>query len=86
MPTLMIRNLPDELYQQIKASASQHHRSMTQEAIVGLKHAFADAPGPAVDNLDDTVRWLQQKVWPQLNDDPRSIDQLIGYDRDGLPD
>ena len=33
MPTLVLRNVPDDLYQRLKDTAADHRRSMTQEAI-----------------------------------------------------
>lgn len=40
MAGLVIKNLPDELHQKLKARAAQHRRSMTREAIVLLEHGL----------------------------------------------
>lgn len=37
MPTLQIRNLPQELYDRLKQAAEEAKRSMTQQAIVILE-------------------------------------------------
>lgn len=38
MPTtLTLKNIPDEVYQRLKASAGQHRRSLNSEAIVCLE-------------------------------------------------
>jgi len=38
MPTtLTLKNIPDEVYQRLKASAEQHRRSLNSEAIVCLE-------------------------------------------------
>ncbi|MCZ2101496.1 MAG: hypothetical protein LC107_08175 [Chitinophagales bacterium] len=37
MPILQIRNLPQKLYDELKASADKSRRSLTQEAIVLLE-------------------------------------------------
>jgi antitoxin FitA len=37
MPTLTIRNVPDHLYEQLKQSAMQHHRSINSEVLVCLE-------------------------------------------------
>ena len=37
MPSLTIKSIPDELYQRLKQSASEHHRSMNREVIVCLE-------------------------------------------------
>jgi len=33
MPTLVLRNVPDDLYGRLKQAAADHRRSMAQEAI-----------------------------------------------------
>ena len=40
MPTLQIRNLPQELYDQLKKSARESKRSMTQQAILLLQKSL----------------------------------------------
>jgi plasmid stability protein len=37
MPTLQVRDLPEEVYSQLSYLAEKDHRSLTQEAIVLLK-------------------------------------------------
>ena len=45
MPTLQVRDLPDELYDQLSYLAEREHRSLTQEAIVLLKQGIAAKMG-----------------------------------------
>lgn len=40
MPALVIKDLPAELHRRLKEEASQHHRSMTQEAIFILEQGL----------------------------------------------
>ena len=40
MRALTIKNLPDELYNELKSVAEQHHRSINSEVIVCLKHSL----------------------------------------------
>ena len=40
MPALVIKDLPVELHRRLKDEAAQHHRSMTQEAIVILEQGL----------------------------------------------
>ncbi len=42
MPALVLRTIPDSLHARLKASASAHHRSLTQEAIVLLEGALEE--------------------------------------------
>jgi len=39
MPSLQIRNLPDDLYQMLTFRAEQAHRSLAQEALIALRSA-----------------------------------------------
>ena len=40
MPNLTLKNIPDELYQRLKESAEQHHRSINSELIDRLEKLF----------------------------------------------
>ena len=40
MPTLQVRDLPEEIYSQLSYLAEKEHRSLTQEAIVLLKEGL----------------------------------------------
>jgi plasmid stability protein len=40
MPALVIKDLPVELHRRLKDEAMQHHRSMTQQAIVILEQGL----------------------------------------------
>ncbi|WP_295884725.1 hypothetical protein [uncultured Thiohalocapsa sp.] len=40
MPTLQIRDLPEDVYQGIAAAARAEHRSLSQQAIVELRRAL----------------------------------------------
>ncbi len=50
MATLTIKNLPDSLYQRLKAKAAEHRRSINSEAILAVERAVAD--GGAADPED----------------------------------
>jgi len=45
MATLNVKNMPDELYQRLKARAQREHRSVAQQVTVLLAAAL-DAPAP----------------------------------------
>lgn len=40
MPNLTIKSIPDEIYQRLKQSASEHRRSMNREVIVCLERSL----------------------------------------------
>jgi plasmid stability protein len=43
MPSLVIKNLPEDLHIKLKAQAARHHRSMTREAIAILSEGVANS-------------------------------------------
>ena len=44
MATLTIKNIPDELHEQLKQRAAQHRRSLNSEVIVCLEQVLGRAP------------------------------------------
>lgn len=40
MPTLQIRDMPDDVYQGVAAAARAEHRSLSQQALVELRRAL----------------------------------------------
>jgi plasmid stability protein len=40
MPALTIKNIPTDLYNELKLVAAQHHRSINSEVIVRLEHTL----------------------------------------------
>ncbi|HXZ44842.1 MAG TPA: Arc family DNA-binding protein [archaeon] len=43
MPTITLKNIPDELYGRLKESAADHRRSLNSEIIVQLEQAVLSA-------------------------------------------
>jgi len=43
MPTITLKNIPDELYGRLKESAADHRRSLNREIIVRLEQAIMSA-------------------------------------------
>jgi antitoxin VapB len=84
MPTLVLRNVPDELYRQLKDTAKLHRRSMTQEAILSLHAGLTEASGPDTKpSFDETLTWLQREVWSLPVLDRRRDDDILGYNAHG---
>ena len=52
MPTLTIRNVPDDLHRRLKARAEAHRRSLNAEVLVILEDALM-ADGLAVEDGSD---------------------------------
>ncbi|MDX8393353.1 MAG: Arc family DNA-binding protein [Mariprofundales bacterium] len=55
MPALTIKNIPDELYNEIKYIAKQHHRSINSEVIVCLKRILL----PKTTSPEDTIKSIR---------------------------
>jgi antitoxin FitA len=49
--TLTLKNIPDEVYERLKASAELHRRSMNSEAIVVLESALMPGKLPPSERL-----------------------------------
>jgi plasmid stability protein len=84
MPTLVLRNVPEDLYLRLKETAAEHRRSMTQEAIVWLGAALdGRADVSARLDLDATLDWLRREVWSLPSIERRDDDAILGYNADG---
>ncbi len=54
---ITLKNIPEPLYRQLKASAVRHHRSLNREAIYRLEQALEQVPAePTTDALLDGIR------------------------------
>ncbi|HEY7671012.1 MAG TPA: Arc family DNA-binding protein [Gammaproteobacteria bacterium] len=74
MPTnLTLKNIPDEVYERLKASAETHRRSLNSEAIVCLESVLLPGRMPAAERLD-RARALRVGLPKRFN--AREIDAL----------
>jgi len=84
MPTLVLRNVPDDLYGRLKQAAADHRRSMAQEAIVTLQSGLAEPlEVPRRPTVEESLDWLKAEVWTLPVLDPRRDDEILGYNADG---
>ena len=79
MPTLQVRDLPDEIYTQLSYLAEKEHRSLAQETIVLLKEGILSKVG----NQERRKRLLEQNISININGNelPDPVD-LIREDRE----
>jgi plasmid stability protein len=63
MATLNIKNLPDPLYQQLKARAEREHRSIAQQVIHMLEEALREAEPLSILELQG----LGKEVWQGMD-------------------
>jgi len=87
MPTLVLRNLPEDLYQQLKDRAADHQRSLTQEAVVSLRSTLQGLKEPPPrPSTEETLDWLKREVWSLPLLDSRHDDEILGYNWHGYCD
>jgi plasmid stability protein len=55
MPSLQIRNLPDDLYQTLTFRAEQAHRSLAQQALIELLRATGSANAGQRERILDAI-------------------------------
>lgn len=80
MPALTIKNIPEDLYKELKLVAKQHHRSINSEVIVCLKRSLFPAkisPEEALHN----IRALRS----QISVDPVSAEDIENAINEGRP-
>jgi plasmid stability protein len=78
--TLTLKNIPDEIYDRLKASAAMHRRSLNSEAIVCLESVLAPNRVPVSERLA-RARALRSAL-PQGRFPAQDIEQLK---REGRP-
>jgi antitoxin FitA len=65
MPTLTIKNIPDDLYEQLKQSALQHRRSINSEVLVCLERSLI-APKLSTAATLARIRQLRERTSEHL--------------------
>ncbi|HEX2095407.1 MAG TPA: Arc family DNA-binding protein [Longimicrobiaceae bacterium] len=80
MANLTVKNIPDELYEQLKRRAAENRRSLNSEAIVCLEQAVAEHRARYSRPTPDEIRAFRESLnVPPL--DPTSIDEAIDEGR-----
>lgn len=80
MRTLTIRNVPDELYEQLKAEAARNHRSLNQEALLKLLRSSSKNDSETADEIIERMRALRAQL-PRRYD--ATIEQIDEWKRQG---
>jgi len=79
MPALTIKNIPDDLYNMLKHTAKQHHRSINSEVIICLKRFLFPTNISPEDRLRD-IRALRSQISPNAIS-TEDIEQAIDVGR-----
>jgi len=61
MPALTIKNIPEDLYNELKHVAEQHHRSINSEVIVCLKRSLFPKQVSPEDRLN-SIQALRSQI------------------------
>ena len=65
MPALTIKNIPEDLYKELKLVAEQHHRSINSEVIVFLKRSLFPTRISPEETLKN-IQALRSQITPDI--------------------
>jgi antitoxin VapB len=85
MPTLTLRDVPEDLHSWLKQQARVHHRSVNKETISLLEGLRGETPPPRRRATVDEIMAIAQRVARSPVLDERSAEEIIDYDENGLP-
>ena len=80
MPSLQIRNLPDDVYQTLTFRAEQAHRSLAQQALIELRSATVGANTRSRARILEAVS--QDIACGGTSSPPDTPEQLLRADRE----
>ncbi len=80
MPTITLKNIPEELYERIKKRAKEHRRSINSEVIVNLERGFLKRVRTPEEILADVDR-LREKTVDMLLLTDEEIRKARGWGR-----
>ncbi len=79
MANITLKNVPEELYEQLKQQAEAHRRSINQEAILCLERALGQKPRDRGQLLEEIDRVREKTAHHNLSDD--ELDEAIDAGR-----
>ena len=88
MSTMTVRELPDDLQAFLKADAAANQRSVNKQVIVALQ-AYRDAKLAQVPKASTpeekmaAMNLIRAKIQLEMVHDPRTDDEIIGYNEHG---
>ena len=90
MAAMTLREMPEDLQEFLRADAAANHRSMNKQVIVVLDEYRARRLAEqtrklTVDEKLAAVRQIQAEIKREIVHDPRTDDEILGYDEFGLP-
>ena len=90
MAAMTLREMPEDLQEFLRADAAANHRSMNKQVIVVLDEYRAKRLAEktrllTVEEKLAAVRQIQADIKREMVHDPRTDDEILGYDEFGLP-
>ncbi len=90
MAAMTLREMPEDLQEFLRADAAANHRSMNKQVIVVLDEYRARRLAEQTRKLTveeklAAVRQIQAEIKREMVHDPRTDDEILGYDEFGLP-
>ena len=85
MNTLVLSDIPDDLYQRLSDTAAAHRRSVAQEVLALLRNSLPPEPRATSKPTWEEFAADMRDFWDRLPADSRTADDIIGYDEHGLP-
>ena len=79
MPSLTVKNIPEDLYKELKYVSEQHHRSINSEVIMCLKHILFPKRISPEDRLESIQANRSQIKTNAISTE--DIDQAINHGR-----
>lgn len=73
MPSLQIRNLPDDVYEALANRAERAHRSLAQQALVELRERLTGTPGTGRRHVLETIKRSLAIERPALQPPPEAL-------------
>jgi plasmid stability protein len=78
MPSITVKNIPEEIYNKIRSQAESHHRSINSEIIACLEQ-YTHAHRVSEEEILYEARRLRKRARGKLSSD--EIDQAINHGR-----
>jgi antitoxin FitA len=80
MPTITLKNIPEDLHRKLKKRAEEHHRSLNKEIIATLKSATGETHPVDVEALISEARAARSKFTREI-----SAAEIDAWKRAGRP-
>ena len=80
MPTITLKNIPEELFRDLKATAKANERSINSEVLHAIKiHIIRNANAPSPEEVVKKAREIRERISGTLS--PEEIESAISNGR-----